>query len=195
MNLRVPGAHLCIPLAIWQRLRMYVELSAPHEVTGIGTLMLLDAENFYVKEVFLPRQTASQVDCEFQEGELNEIIYELMQGNPSRVEQLRFRWHSHGYSQVFWSQKDEQDIAAWESPWVVNLVMNAQNERLARLDLFSPLRIRNYPLKVEIVIPEDAKLHNECAEELERKVAFQEAAMRSLGKEPGNGLFGSAKNF
>lgn len=176
---------LHIPLEIWQKLRSYTELSAPNEVTGIGTVVVLDPENLLVTETFLPRQTTSPAECEFKEGELNEIICDLLEQSPERAAELRFRWHSHGRSKVFWSGKDEADIDSWESPWVVNLVMNVYGEFLIRLDYFKPLRIRDHPVALRIDMPEkDAALRARCVAELKEKLTFANVFAQTLRKEP-----------
>lgn len=175
---------LHIPVEIWQRLQHYTELCSPNEVTGIGTVVVLDPENLLVTETFLPRQTTSPAACEFKEGELNEIIYGLLEKDADRTGQLRFRWHSHGLSEVFWSQKDERDIEAWEASWVVNLVMNARGEYLLRLDYFSPLRIRNYAIGLQIDYPDSSTLRAQCAAELREKLSFANILASQLRKEP-----------
>lgn len=175
---------LHIPIKIWRQLLSYAQLSAPNEITGIGTVVAIDNESLRVTEIFLPKQVASTVDCEFAEGELNAIVYDLLTREDSaRAKELRFRWHSHGLGQVFWSQKDEQDINDWDSSWVVNLVMNAMSEYLVRFDYFEPLRVRNYPVKLIIDYPEDAELRRGCAQEIEEKVTFSNAG-QFFRKEP-----------
>lgn len=174
---------LHIPVEIWRKLQLYTKLSAPNEVTGIGTIVALDAENLKVTEVFLPRQTTSLAECQFKEGELNEIIYDLLEHDPERAGQLRFRWHSHGSSGVFWSQKDEKDIESWEAPWVVNLVMNTRSEFLIRFDYFEPLRIRNYQMQLQVDYPDDSELRMACAEELSEKLSVLNPSSRFFGKE------------
>jgi len=174
---------LQIPFEIWRKLRYYTELSSPNEVTGIGTVAVLDAENLEVTEVFLPRQLTSPAYCEFKEGELNGIIGDLIEQSPERAGQLRFRWHSHGQSDVFWSQKDEQDIASWDASWVVNLVMNVQGKHLCRLDYFQPLRVRNYPVELRVKYPDDFGVRAVCAQELSAKLTLVKLPVPFLGKE------------
>lgn len=163
---------LWIPFEIWRKLRYYTELSSPNEVTGIGTVVALNTENLEVTEVFLPRQVTSPAYCEFKEGELNQIINDLIEQSPERAGQLRFRWHSHGRSNVFWSQKDERDIDSWDASWVVNLVMNAQGEHLCRLDFFQPLRVRDYPVELRVKYPDNSDVRAVCAQELSAKLTL-----------------------
>ena len=174
---------LHIPVKIWQKLQAYVELSSPNEVTGIGLLDIVGPQDLSVTEIILPRQKTSPALCEFADGEMNQIIYNLMEKEPNLVRQLCFRWHSHGQSSVFWSQKDEDDIEDWDSPWVVNLVMNIYGEYLVRYDTFSPLRVSNYPVDLVIDYPRDTVLRDACLAELQeklhvRKIIPQQLAMR-----------------
>ena len=182
--------NLHIPISIWQKLRLYAELSLPNEVTGIGTISVLDPNNLLVTETFLPRQETSPGFCEFADGELNQIIHDLIERDPeSGASRLRFRWHSHGLGGVFWSPHDESDIESWEASWVVNLVMNVYGECLTRLDCFEPLRIREHPIKLCIDYPEDPALRAACSQELREKLFAMSAAKRTYRKEdPADGL-------
>lgn len=191
--------NLHIPSETWQKLQLYAELSLPNEVTGIGTIQVLGREDLLVTETFLPRQKTSPAVCEFADGELNEIMYSLIERNPERgASELRFRWHSHGQGRVFWSGKDEQDIESWESPWVVNLVINTRGEHLLRLDCFNPLRISNHPVNLCIDYPGDFALRIACQEELQQRlmVVPPPAIGQFFGKEPmKNGLLRSTQDL
>lgn len=161
---------LHIPIKIWQRIQYYTQLSLPHEITGIGTINIIDAENLEVTEIFLPRQTANTCSCDFADDALHEIIYDLMETAPERVEQLRFRWHSHAHGQVFWSSRDEQDIDSWDGPWVVNLVVNAEGKYLARLDIFDPLRLHECPIEIVLTTEDDDHERTTCQQEIAERV-------------------------
>lgn len=162
---------LHIPIQIWQQMRYYAKASTPNEVTGIGTIRASHSKTeLYVTEVFLPPQRTSPSFSQFDEGALNEVIYDLICQDPERSEELRFRWHSHGESPAFWSSIDMQDIESWESSWVVNAVINAHGDFLARLDIFEPLRVRNVELDLCIDYPEDSNLFAQCITEIQSKV-------------------------
>ena len=160
---------LKIPQQIWQQMTYYAEASAPNEVTGIGLLEIEDQSTLLVQEIFLPHQAANAHECQFEEGALNNVIVDVMERG-GRNEMLCFRWHSHVGGQVFWSAKDVMDIEAWEGDWLVSLVMNTFQERLARLDLYRPLRVENAPVMVKIEYPENADLRARCAEEVQTRV-------------------------
>lgn len=59
---------LHVPIKIWQRIQYYTQLSLPHEITGIGTINIIDTENLEVTEIFLPRQTANTCSCDLKPG-------------------------------------------------------------------------------------------------------------------------------
>lgn len=161
---------LHIPQKVWQQLRYYVELSLPNEVTGIGAIRIDDAENCTVTEVLLPYQHVNPGFSEFDTGALNTIITDFVGDNPALAGLLRFRWHSHGNGKVFWSSIDEDDIASWRGPWVVNLLTNAKGDLLTRLDLFQPFHQANIPLRTVIDYPDDEKLLKACRSEMAAKV-------------------------
>lgn len=164
---------LHVPITLWQKIQYYVDAVLPREVTGIGTIEQVDLTNLKVTDIFLPEQHTSAGFSQFDDGALNNIIFDLIEYNPTSVGLLRFRWHSHGNGQVFWSGLDEADINSWEGPYVVNLVTNQHRDILARLDLFEPFRIANIPLDVIIDYPADDKLRAECYLEAQQKVKVQ----------------------
>lgn len=161
---------LKIPLKVWQQMQCYATLSSPSEITGIGTIILTNNE-FVVDRIFIPKQITNPGYCESAKGAMNEIIFNLVEDDPTRVGDLRFRWHSHANGSVFWSATDKKDIDSWQGPWVVNLVMNVFGEYLARLDTFHhDMRLANIPLEIEILtsIPTDIIEH--CEQEIKKKV-------------------------
>lgn len=184
---------LQIPLPIWQQMWSYANYCLPHEVTGIGTLEQLNNQTLRVTEIFLPYQHTNPGYSEFDEGELGNIITDLIATQPERVTDLRFRWHSHGLGQTFWSSTDEKDIASWESSWVANLVINAKGGHLARFDLFEPFRISNIPLTVEIDYRTDDALAAKYREDVASKVKVMPIDQNmpfDPRKRPLGGIFG-----
>lgn len=165
---------LCIPLEIWQQMCGYTHLSSPNEITGIGTITF-HGQDLLVDQIFVPKQIVSPGYCETDKGALNEIIFNLVEDDPARAGKLRFRWHSHAESSVFWSATDEKDINAWQGPWVANLVMNVRDEYLARLDLFDGLRVSNIPLDVSICTPVPTDILKACEQEISKRVKVYRA--------------------
>lgn len=161
---------LHVPIHIWQRIRYYIDACAPHEVTGIGTITRISSTSLRVTEVFLPNQRSNASYCECDDEALNGIIFNLVEDNPARAGDLRFRWHSHANGQCFWSTTDQNDIDNWQSDWVVNLVSNVKGDSLVRLDLFKPFKVSNIPIELVIDLPENETLRTECFAEAEQKV-------------------------
>lgn len=141
---------------------------APHEILGMGMISTKcygHHTDFILEEVFVPKQTVSPGYCKFKKGAQNEIIDEVIERGDS-PEGLCFRWHSHAFGSVYFSSVDEDDIDHCDSPYVVNLVVNAERDMVARLDVFEPMRIRNIPLKVIVEPSENNELVRECIAEL-----------------------------
>ncbi|MCL2444736.1 Mov34/MPN/PAD-1 family protein [Candidatus Saccharibacteria bacterium] len=164
---------LVIPLKIWQEILYCTKLCDPNEVTGIGILRLkrVDKETLKVERLFLPEQKVSRGLSTFDETALHGIIVDLAdEGKGDDIEWLRFRWHSHGRGDVYFSTIDEEDIDNWAGDWVINLVVNVYGEHVARLDMFEPLRIRQYPVRVIIDYPVNRRLMDRCKDEVDAKV-------------------------
>lgn len=188
---------LHIPLELWQQIHAYARAASPNEVTGIGLMEIMDTGALRVTRLFLPRQRTSPGLCDFADGELNRILFEVMQEDPAQTKMLCFRWHSHAEGVVFWSPRDEEDIRAWKGAWVANLVVNTQGDYLARLDVFNPLKLENLPLKIVIDCPLNAAIDAACQQEIAEKLT-EMPAIRQMIKifglgEGGDecGLFGS----
>lgn len=165
--------NLHIPIKLWQRMHYYANICAPNEVTGIGTIRASpNLTELQVTEIFLPQQHANNSFCQFDEGALNAVIYDLICQDPERSQELRFRWHSHGESPTFYSATDLRDIETWESDWVVNMIINVHQDYVARLDLFAPLRVRDIPLDLIIDYPDDPVLYSQCVAETQKMVQF-----------------------
>ena len=161
---------LHVPFLIMQQIFHYAHAALPNEVTGIGTIKQIGPSDFLVTEVFLPHQKTNPGFSEFDDGALNNIITDLIAEDPKRASDLRFRWHSHAKGQVFWSGTDNADIAEWQAPWVVNLVVNALSNSLARFDMFNPFLITNYPLEVMVDYDYDMELKKKCFQEVAERV-------------------------
>lgn len=135
-----------------------------------------------VTKLFLPKQQTCSYFCDFEEGELNRIILDVVQENPVQAKSLCFRWHSHADGAVFWSTRDEQDIAAWKGDWTVNLVVNTLGEYLGRLDIFKPFRVSKIPLSVVVDYDIDMRISEKCAQEVQERLrVIPEVSLRAEG--------------
>ena len=159
---------LIIDIELYQYMMVLAKQSAPNEILGIGMMTKREfgyITEFIVEEVFVPRQEVAPGYCTFAENAQNEIMNEILERGDS-TEMLRFRWHSHGDGEVFFSPIDENDIDKCDSDYVVNLVVNARCDKVARLDILDPVRVRNIPLEVVIDAGDDKELVEECKEEI-----------------------------
>lgn len=174
---------LHMPIDIWRRIQYYIVACAPREVTGIGTISQIGPKELQVTEIFLPNQCSNTCYCECDDEALNGIIFDLVEDNPARAGDLRFRWHSHANGGCFWSSTDQKDINNWEADWVVNLVANVRGDTLVRLDLFKPFRVENIPVDLVFEIPEDDELREACFAEAMQKVrVLPEPKVMPVGK-------------
>lgn len=163
---------LVIDAELYQYIMTLARESAPNEILGMGMISKQCSRStrltqFVLEEVFVPVQKVGPDDCVFEEGAQNEIIYEVIERGDSPVG-LCFRWHSHADHPVYFSPIDENDIDDCDSPYVVNLVVNANRDMLARLDILEPVRVRNIPLEIIIEPTRDGELMAECKDEIKK---------------------------
>ena len=173
MKFNKPEIYQCYRLIIDRDLYEYImtlaQESAPNEILGMGAISKKYSANrtdFILEEVYIPEQFVLPGYCKFKEGAQNEIIEEVIAsgGDP---EKLCFRWHSHGNGSVYFSPVDESDIGNCDSPYVVNLVVNAEREMIARLDVFEPVHFHNIPVSIIIEPVKDKELVAECRADIE----------------------------
>ena len=190
---------LTIPLSIWQKIMLYAKCSLPNEVTGIGLVELEPKtdDHYRVTKIFLPKQSVNPVFSQFSETGLNEIISDVIAEDVQDAVKLRFRWHSHGNSKVFYSDIDNADIEKCESDWVFNLIVNARGDYCIRFDQLRPIRIRNHPVKLVIDYLDGADIMP-IMKDLALNVTVRQLpnlALKGGDKNGTEGLFGSAKLF
>lgn len=159
---------LIIDTELYEYMMTLARESAPNEILGMGMLSKRcrgHNTEFILEEVFVPEQTVSPGYCKFKKGAQNDIINEVLERGDS-PEGLCFRWHSHAFGSVYFSQTDEKDIDDCDSPYVVNLVVNARRDMVARLDVLEPVRVRHVPLEIIVEPSENEKLVRECKAEI-----------------------------
>ena len=157
----------------FKRLALYIEL-CPFEVSGLGTVEPI-GRDLLVTEVFLIRQRASDSDTELDPQAVGDHLLETVQkgGDPTA---LRLWWHSHGGGPIFWSETDEETIAALQIDQLVSIVGNKRREFGCRLDRFMPQRltVEGLPLvPLQDAPPEDGEsLRRQIMVELREKVTL-----------------------
>ena len=167
-HIREQSYNLLIDVELYEYIMTLARESAPNEVLGMGMISMQECghcTDFLLEEVFIPNQFVAPGYCAFKEGSQNEIIEEVLERGDS-PEGLCFRWHSHADGDVYFSSIDEDDIVNCDSPYVVNLVVNAKQEMIARLDILEPVPVRNIPVNVLVTPSLDEELIKECNAEI-----------------------------
>jgi hypothetical protein len=147
-----PFPQLIFPEMVWKKMMAYAKF-AVGEVSGLGALVHnKDSNNFVVLEVFLFEQVSSGAGTDLNTDEIAVFINHLIeQGKDPGVMKLWF--HSHGTSDVFWSDKDYTNIQGlFHSDFMISIVVNKYEERLARLDIYQPIRLS---LELPVVFKND----------------------------------------
>ena len=159
---------LLIDTDLYAYIMVLAQESAPNEITGMGMITKKVHgyfTDFVLEEVIVPEQLVCPGYSAFKEGAQNKIITDVLDRGDD-PEKLCFRWHSHGNGAVFFSSIDEEDINNCDSPYVVNMVVNAQCDMVARLDVLEPVRIRHIPVNVVVEPLRDDALIRECRNEI-----------------------------
>lgn len=169
---------LIIDIELYQYIMTLAQESTPNEIIGMGAIVKeyhKHYTDFILTDVIVPEQYVSPGYCAFKEGAQNKIIRDVIEGG-GNPEELCFRWHSHANGPVFFSLLDEEDIANCDSPYVVNMIINAKHEMIARLDVFEPVHFRNIPVSIIIkpipyegLIVECQENIKSCCETITRK--------------------------
>lgn len=166
---------LLIDIELYSYMMTLAQESLPNEILGMGAVAVKSSKyctDFILEDIFIPEQLVSPSYCTFKEGAQNRIIEEVIERGGD-VEKLCFRWHSHANGPVYFSPVDEKDIKNCDSPYVVNLVVNARQEMKARLDILEParaygrkIRFSNVPVSVVVQPLADETAIKECQDDI-----------------------------
>ena len=152
------------------RVQAYIE-AAKGEVSGMGQIAEKDG-NLIINKVFLFPQTTSEVKTTFDTMAYGAFIAEMMRQGED-IGSFRLWWHSHAYSNVYWSNTDEATIARLsKKKYLISLLGNKRNEFLLRYDIQVPEDIAAaVPLQI-LKSDGPAILRDEIAREVSVKVKF-----------------------
>lgn len=133
--------------ALQKKVRLYADV-ATGEISWIGEIELIGKNQIVVKDLFLIEQ-----DTEPSKAELRKIPYKDFLMSRIRagkdLDNLKFQEHSHGFCGVCWSFADETTIEGHDrADYYVSIVTNKRGELLARVDIFSPLRVTIHDVPV-----------------------------------------------
>lgn len=166
---------LLVDADIWQKLNAYVQ-ACPIEVSGFGYITQIGPTVFRLDDVFILPQRATAASVTVEAREVHSHMYRMVQhGVPTGA--LRFQWHSHVNFAAYFSSVDTNNIEQYANGWMLSLVINKFGEFEARLDVFEPFRVYA-PLKVSVVLPENAELIAAAQAEVQRFVTNDDAVFR-----------------
>lgn len=172
----------------WQRIQYWVDI-CPVEISGLGCVRQQENGSFFVYEVFLLKQTNTASFTDIDDNAAAELMVQLSEMDEkdqgSRLQDLRFWWHSHVHMSVSWSPQDDYNIATKlfgedQDPydkviasWFLSSVFNKKGEVNSRLDTARPwMAMRKLPYRIKRSVPEYIK--KSCDKEYKEKVTDQE---------------------
>ncbi len=134
----------------FQKMMFFVD-SCPYEISGFG-IVEESGSTLSIKEVFLVKQSTSSqgLHVETDQKAFNEFVGRLAKngGDPGK---LKFQWHSHANSRVFFSCEDVDTIRAYLCDYMISCVLNKKGEHRCRIDIFKPLKVSlDSPLHIQL---------------------------------------------
>jgi proteasome lid subunit RPN8/RPN11 len=152
----------------YDKMRAYIDL-CEYEISGMGKVSL-EGDEFTVHDVIILAQEVNGASSDIDTDALARMQVELIQAGENPAEWSLW-WHSHAKMSVFWSGKDMNTInASTEFPYLLSIVANHAEDILARIDVFSPVRLSADNLDVEIVRETDSALEDACRADIAAKV-------------------------
>lgn len=122
----------------YQKIHYWTHCAEPKECSGLGVVRKLDSRAYIVDDVYLIKpemQRGLMVDMD--PVAIQQLICEIYEKTPNRLQNLRFLWHTHGNCGVGWSGTDDKtcrEVLCPDADWTINLVVNTQGHHLARMD-------------------------------------------------------------
>lgn len=140
-----------IEIPAMQKIQYFTQV-CPCEISGLGLVEYQD-NKFTITDVFLVKQVtaANGSFVELDSQALNHLIYTLVRDgrDPS---QLKFQWHSHAHSRVFFSPTDVATIRGYMNDFMISAVVNKRGDCRTRLDIFKPLEL-SLEVDLEVKVP------------------------------------------
>jgi proteasome lid subunit RPN8/RPN11 len=168
--MQTPKTTLWIPPRIYSELMFYA-YKVDAEVGGYGRLSFDEKENdIIVEEIFLVQQEVHQTECNLKAEGTAALYQELIdKGEPEKIGEITFWWHSHKNMGASFSTIDDDMMRTWPGSYLVSLVINRDGKMSAQLMSKSPLLVVG---DIDIAINWfDVPEAEEWAAEVEKKVA------------------------
>lgn len=140
--MKAPNTTLWIPPNIYSQLMFYA-FAVDAEVGGFGTVFFDEKENdITVGELFLVKQEVHQTECNLKAEGTAALYQELIdKGEPEKINDIAFWWHSHKNMQASFSSIDDDLMRNWTAEYLVSLVINRDGKMSAQLMTKTPLLV------------------------------------------------------
>lgn len=182
---------LIIPKAIEKKIHDYV-MAVDSEIAGMGSIELSESGDITLTDVMIYEQDVTGGTADLSSEAIAKWQSELVKagGSPKK---WKLWWHSHVNMPAFFSGIDTATMdRQTEGDFMVSLVVNKRRERLCRMDVYRPFRMKQENVSIEIqgveayAIP--AEIIAEVAEKVKSKIYkptigfVQDAADKVWGK-------------
>jgi hypothetical protein len=137
-----------------------------HEVSGLGTLQVMDGALLVTDAMLLPQKNG-RAHTDIEPEDVAKLEYELRNSDGH----LRFWWHSHVDMPVFWSIQDlstQKDLAA--GGWFLSTVFNKKDEMRSSICMSKPLPLLMDNIPNEVLSLVDPKQIDQWNEEYRQNV-------------------------
>lgn len=170
----------------WYKLKMYTKF-AKGEISGLGLVEKMGDNIFYITNVYLFKQQCTSTSTRLDQRQVALFISKMMDEGVD-TSKLKLWWHTHGDMNVFWSPIDDAniedfDVEEKEDNWLLSIVLNKDEDFIARLDLFEPIRHTIDRLDVKIMNPEYKELEMELWDEVTEKVTYEQPKKKDNNKQ------------
>lgn len=170
------GLYVSMTADVYHELMSYVS-HYDSEVSGCGIIEkivhVLDKDKkkseieYHISEVILPsKQTNTASHTNIDEEVIHEVLHKRLSEGLD-VEQMKLHWHSHNSMGVFHSSTDTDNYSDLNNgTYLISLVLNKSFDVLARLDMYSPVRlsVSGIPVYIQANVASDSTttrvLHN-----------------------------------
>ncbi|MDR1300446.1 MAG: Mov34/MPN/PAD-1 family protein [Candidatus Nomurabacteria bacterium] len=167
-----------MPHNVWQMVMGFTK-SCQYEIAGFGYVDQLADGSLTITEAFILKQsvTNASVDTDAEVIALHMTEMVRKGEDPGR---MRLQWHSHVDMRAYFSAIDTGQIARYDCPWMVSLVVNKRGEYDIRLDMYKPFRVQ---IPARLVFDEviDDSIQVLCDAEIADKVSVARPASFSSG--------------
>jgi hypothetical protein len=150
------------------------------EISGLGIVTKLGV-NLLVEDVFIFSQEVSAAHTDLDSGAIAMFLTELITRGVE-TKDVNLWWHSHAGGPSFWSHIDEDTIDRLGDSWMLSIVGNKVGDYLARIDVYSPIRVTIDELKVETYVKQEQELDIWIYHEIKRKVKVKKTPKQGRKK-------------